>query len=231
LRTSNTAADTVSIRAVLFDLDGTLLDTAPDMVGALNRLREEHALEALPFDAVRGAVSHGAARVVQVGFPEADAETCATLQRRFLEIYRGALSRGTRLFAGMDEVLHALASWRMKSGIVTNKAAWLTEPLLEELGLSSRFACVVSGDTLAQRKPHPEPLLHAATLAGVAPNECIYVGDAERDVQAAHAAKMPALVASYGYLRADEDASLWKADAYLARPLDLLDWLKASGRL
>jgi N-acetyl-D-muramate 6-phosphate phosphatase len=148
-----------------------------------------------------------------------------------LEIYRGALARETRLFPGMDEVLQAVAAWGMKSGIVTNKAAWLTDPLLAELGLSARFACVVSGDTLAQRKPHPQPLLYAAALAGVSPSECIYIGDAERDVQAAHAALMPALVAKYGYLRDDEDAAAWGGDAYLGAPLDLLDWLQASGRL
>jgi len=222
---------TAMIRAVLFDLDGTVLDTAPDMAGALSQLRQEHALAPLPFDAVRSAVSHGSARVVKAGFPDADAEGFLALQRRFLEIYSGALSRETRLFAGMDEVLRALANWRMKSGIVTNKPAWLTDPLLAELGLSARFVCVVSGDTLAERKPHPKPLLHAAALAGVSASECIYVGDAERDVQAAHAAAMPALVAKYGYLRADEDASVWGGDGYLDRPLDLLDWLKASGRL
>jgi 2-phosphoglycolate phosphatase len=221
----------VTLRAILFDLDGTLLDTAPDMVGALNRLREEHSLVPLPFEAVRSAVSHGAARVVKTGFPNAGAERLVALQQRFLEIYRGALSQETRLFAGMDEVLKTLTSWRMKSGIVTNKAAWLTDPLLEELGIRGRFACVVSGDTLAERKPHPLPLLHAAALAEVRADECIYVGDAQRDVQAAHAAAMPALVANYGYLRADEDSRNWGGDGYLNRPLDLLDWLKASGRL
>jgi N-acetyl-D-muramate 6-phosphate phosphatase len=221
----------VTLRAVLFDLDGTLLDTAPDMVGALNRLREEHCLAPLPFDAVRSAVSHGAGRVVKTGFPNADEQHLPALQQRFLEIYRGALSRETRLFAGMDEVLEALAGWRMKSGIVTNKAAWLTDPLLTELGIRARFACVVSGDTLAERKPHPLPLLHAAALAEVRPGECIYVGDAQRDVQAAQAAGMAALVANYGYLRADEDSRDWGGDGYLNQPLDLLDWLKASGRL
>jgi N-acetyl-D-muramate 6-phosphate phosphatase len=219
------------IRAVLFDLDGTLLDTAPDMVGALNALRREELRAPLPYDEIRSAVSHGAARVVKAGFPDADPESALRLQRRFLDIYRGALSRETRLFPGMDEVLDALSNWRIKSGIVTNKAAWLTEPLLEELGLRARFACVVSGDTLAERKPHPLPLLHAAALADVAPAECIYVGDAERDVQAAHAAGMPALVANYGYLRADEDSTQWRGDGYLQRPVDLLGWLKTSGRV
>jgi N-acetyl-D-muramate 6-phosphate phosphatase len=219
------------IRAVLFDLDGTLLDTAPDMVGALDALRAEEALSPLPYETVRSAVSHGAARVVKVGFPEADAERLPKLQQRFLNIYRGALSVRTHLFPGMDVVLEKLAAWEIKLGIVTNKAAWLTDPLLLQLGLRPLFACVVSGDTVAERKPHPMPLLHAATLAGVRPNECIYVGDAERDVQAAHAAAMPALVANYGYLRADEDSSLWRGDGYLSRPLELLDWLEASGRL
>ena len=221
----------MALKAVLFDLDGTLLDTAPDMVGALNALRREESLAPLPYDVIRSAVSHGAARVVKAGFPDANPEAALQLQRRFLEIYRRALSRETRLFPGMSDVLDALARLSIKSGIVTNKAAWLTEPLLEELGLRERFACVVSGDTLAERKPHPQPLLHAAALAGVSPSECIYVGDAERDVQAAHAAAMPALVANYGYLRADEDASQWGGDGYLERPLDLLDWLNASGRL
>jgi N-acetyl-D-muramate 6-phosphate phosphatase len=221
----------VTLRAVLFDLDGTLLDTAPDMVGALNRLREEHSLAPLPLDAVRSAVSHGAGRVVRTGFPSADEQQLPALQQRFLEIYRSALCRETRLFAGMDEVLKALAGWRMKSGIVTNKAAWLTDPLLADLGIRARFACVVSGDTLAERKPHPLPLLHAAALAEVQPSECVYVGDAQRDVQAAHAAGMAALVANYGYLRADEDARDWGGDGYLNQPLDLLDWLKAGGRL
>jgi phosphoglycolate phosphatase len=219
------------LRAVLFDLDGTLLDTAPDMVGALNTLRGELGLCALPYESVRNAVSHGSARVVKIGFPDADPAEFEGLQKRFLDIYRGSLSRQTKLFAGMPEVLRRLDEWHIKSGIVTNKPAWLTEPLLEELGLRARFACVVSGDSLAQRKPHPLPLLHAAMIAQVSPGECVYVGDAERDVQAAHAAAMPALVANYGYLRPDEDSSSWGGDGYLNQPLDLLDWLQQSGRL
>ena len=219
------------LRAVLFDMDGTLLDTAPDMAGALNTLRLEEALAPMPYDVVRSAVSHGSARVVKVGFPDAADDARVALQKRFLDIYRGALSNETRYFPGMERVLDALTKRGLKSGIVTNKPAWLTDPLLQQLGLRGRFACVVSGDTVAERKPHPLPLLHAAKLAGVTPGECIYVGDAERDVQAAHAAEMPALIANYGYLRADEDSATWGGDGYLERPLDLLDWLEASGRL
>jgi phosphoglycolate phosphatase len=219
------------LRAILFDLDGTLLDTAPDMVGALNILRREEGLAPLPYDLVRPGVSHGAARIVATGFPHSTDAALAALQTRFLDIYRGNLSAGTRLFPGMDEVLDALESRGLKSGIVTNKPAWLTEPLLEQLGLRTRFACVVSGDTLPERKPHPSPLWHAARLADVSSGDCIYVGDAERDVQAAHAAGMPALVANYGYLQADEDTAAWGGDGYLEQPLNLLDWLEASGRV
>jgi 2-phosphoglycolate phosphatase len=220
----------VTLRTVLFDLDGTLLDTAPDMVGALNALRKENHLTALPYDLVRGAVSHGAAMIVKTGFPDAEGERFETLRTRYLEIYRGALAHGTRLFPGMERVLEELSLRQLSIGIVTNKPAWLTEPLLHELNLRSRFACVVSGDTVAERKPHPLPLLHAAQLAGVAAEQCIYVGDALRDVQAARAANMPALIADYGYLLPDEDSSTWGGDAHLAQPVDLLRWLDARGQ-
>lgn len=218
-------------RAVLFDMDGTLLDTAPDMANALNVLRREMKMAPLPFEAVRPSVSHGAVRVVKAGFPQASDAQFAELQRRFLDIYSAALARETRLFPGMAEVLDFLDASGLKSGVVTNKAAWLTEPLLTQLGLRARFACVVSGDTVAERKPHPLPMLHAAALAGVAPADCLYVGDAERDVQAAHAAGMPALVASYGYLHDTDDTDAWGADGAVAEPLAIIDWLKASGRL
>jgi N-acetyl-D-muramate 6-phosphate phosphatase len=218
-----------ALRAVLFDLDGTLLDTAPDMIGALNALRTEHRLAELPAARVRPAVSHGSSRLVQLGFPDAIHERFAALQRRFLEIYADRLSLETRLFEGMDAVLEQLASRRLGVGIVTNKPARLTEALLGDLKLRGRFACVVSGDSLPERKPHPLPMLHAAGLAGAAPEECVYVGDAQRDVQAAHAAGMQALVATYGYLGEDEDYRSWGAEASIDRPLDLIAWLGGRG--
>jgi 2-phosphoglycolate phosphatase len=219
------------LRAVLFDLDGTLLDTAPDMWNAMNTLLVERERAPLPYSAVRPWVSHGAAGVLRQGFADADAPLFAELQKRYLEIYRADLSSGTRFFPGMEPVLDSLAQRGLRAGIVTNKAAWLTEPLLEQMAIRARFDCVVSGDTVAERKPHPLPMLHAASLAGVAPAECIYVGDAQRDVQAAHAAGMPALVALYGYIGADETPHAWGAEGHLAEPLDLLPWLEASGRL
>jgi phosphoglycolate phosphatase len=213
------------LRAMLFDLDGTLLDTAPDLAGALNSLRLERRLPALPFEELRPAVSHGSARLVKVGFPLAEDTEFAALQRRLLEIYRAALSAGTRLFPGMDQVLDALAARGLHAGVVTNKPGWLTEPLIDAVGLRPRLRVVVSGDTVAQAKPSPLPLLYAAKMAGVSPDECIYVGDAERDIQAAHAAGMPALIARYGYLHAADEPDAWGADGDVERPLDLLAWL------
>ncbi len=215
----------MALGAVLFDLDGTLLDTAPDMVGTLNSLRLENGLAPLPFAQVRAMVSHGSARLVQIAFPDVGADRFALLQRRFLELYGGRLAAETRLFEGMDRVLLELSRRGLRAGIVTNKPARLTDALLEQLGLRARFVCVVSGDTLPERKPHPLPMLHAAELAGAAPETCIYVGDAERDVQAAHAAGMRALVALYGYLGADEDWPAWGGDGSIERPADLLGWL------
>ena len=219
----------VKLRCVLFDLDGTLLDTAPDMVAALNALRLEHGAPPLPYERVRGAVSHGAAQIVKTGFPDAAGEIFEGLRARYLQIYAGALAVHTRLFPGMQQVLNHLESAALSAGIVTNKPGWLTTPLLEQMNLTARFVCVVSGDSLAERKPHPLPLLHAAQLAGVTPQECVYVGDALRDIQAAHAAHMPALIADYGYLLPDEDSSTWGGDAHLKQPLDILAWLQAQG--
>lgn len=215
----------MGLLAVLFDLDGTLLDTAPDMVGALDQLRRENGLAQLPFEEARASVSHGSGRLVRLGFPDADVERLAALQRRYLEIYGAELSARTRLFPGMDAVLAELSARGLALGIVTNKPAWLTEPLLKQLGLRGRFACVISGDSLSERKPHPMPLLQAAKLAGAAPEACLYVGDAQRDVLAARAAGMPSLVATYGYLAEGEDWRAWGGDGAIAAPEDLLRWI------
>jgi N-acetyl-D-muramate 6-phosphate phosphatase len=219
------------VQAVFFDLDGTLLDTAPDMTSALNQLRLENDREPLPFDTLRSSVSHGSARLVSVGFPDLEESALPALQQRFLHIYSANLSNGTRLFAGMEEVLDELRFLGLRLGIVTNKPGWLTMPLLEQLQLHGRFACIVSGDTLARRKPHPLPLLHAAQLAQVTPAHCIYVGDAERDIQAARAANMTSLIALYGYIGAEDRPADWNADGDLSQPPDLLPWLRVNRRL
>lgn len=220
-----------ALRAVLFDLDGTVLDTAPDMAGALNRLRSENRLEPLPYERIRPCVSHGSARLVKLGFPDAPPAELGALQRRFLDLYSGAAGVQTRLFEGMDCVIESISARGLRCGIVTNKPGWLTDPLLAQLDLTPLFACVVSGDTVRLPKPHALPMLHAASLAGVAAAECVFVGDAERDIQAAHAAGMPGLVATYGYLQPDEDWRAWGGDGAISRPAELLDWIENSGRL
>jgi N-acetyl-D-muramate 6-phosphate phosphatase len=211
--------------ALLLDLDGTLLDTAPDMGGALNRLRAEHGLEPLAAEVIRPVVSHGAMRLVALGFPEAAGESFESLRLRFLDLYAAHLAVGTRLFPGFDAVLETLESRGLPWGVVTNKPGWLTTPLLAALGLDHRSACAVSGDTLPERKPHPLPLLHAARLLGVEPGRCIYVGDAERDIQAGRAAGMTTLVATYGYISAGEDPLQWQPHGLVSEPAELLAWV------
>jgi len=211
--------------AILFDLDGTLLDTAPDMVGALNRLLGEHGREPLDLAAARPFVSHGAARLVRLGFAEADDEHFERLRQRFLALYAAHVADGTCLFAGIEDVLGALEASGKPWGVVTNKPGWLTTPLLRALDLDSRAACVVSGDTVAERKPHPMPLLHAAAQIGVDAERCVYVGDAERDIRAGRAARMTTVAAAYGYVAADEDLSLWSPHAVISEPRELLGWL------
>jgi phosphoglycolate phosphatase len=217
----------VSVRtALLLDLDGTLLDTAPDMGAALNRLREEHGLQALPYAKVRPVVSHGALRLVRLGFPEVEGERFEALRLRFLELYAERLAVGTRLFAGFDTLLGELEARRLPWGIVTNKPAWLTDPLVAAMGLRDRAGCVVSGDTVSERKPHPLPLLHAASLIGIDPRSCVYVGDAERDIQAGRGAGMTTIVAAYGYIGEDEDPYAWQAAGVVQSPLELFQWLQ-----
>ena len=213
------------LRGLLLDLDGTLLDTAPDMAHALNRLRTAEGLEELPFERIRPLVSHGAPRLIRFAFDDPEPARYDDLRLRFLDLYRAAIAVHTRVFDGFEDVLDAIEQAGMRWGIVTNKPGWLTMPLLEQLGLAARSGCVVSGDTLAERKPHPLPLLHAAGLLGLEPRECVYLGDAERDVQAARNAGMIPLVAGFGYLNDGEDPAAWQPDAVIGRPDELLDWL------
>jgi len=211
--------------ALLLDLDGTLLDTAPDMGGALNRLRGESGLAPLPAAVIRPVVSHGAMRLVKLGFPQAEGDEFERLRLRFLELYSQFLAVDTQLFPGIEAVLAELEERAIPWGVVTNKPGWLTDPLMAALGLDRRAACVVSGDTVAERKPHPLPLLHAAERIGLAPSDCLYVGDAERDIQAGRAAGMTTVVAAYGYIASDDEPERWDPTGIVEHPLELLDWI------
>ncbi len=222
-------SDAPPLHGVLFDLDGTLLDTAPDLAAALNRTRADYGLPALPYAAIRPWVSHGSYALTRLGFEFA--ETSAEFEAArlaLLDHYHAHLAEGTAPFPGMRALLAELEARGVAWGIVTNKPAWLTEPLLARLGLDWCPACIVSGDTLPERKPHPAPLLHAARLLGCAPACCVYVGDAERDVAAGRAAGMRTLVAAYGYLAPDDEPARWQAHAILDSPQALARWLAAS---
>ncbi len=216
------------IRAVLFDLDGTLLDTAPDMIGAMNALRAAECLPPLDYEAARAQVSHGSNGLMRIAFPDTEGEEFERLRDRFLELYRERLADETDFFPGGAAMLAQLESAALPWGIVTNKPGWLAEPLLAELALDRRMACLVSGDTLPVRKPHPLPLLHAAESIGIAPAACVYVGDALRDIEAARAAGMRPVVASFGYVSAADEHHLWPAEAWIDTPGALIDWLETA---
>lgn len=214
------------IHAVLFDLDGTLVDTAPDLGYALNLQRGIHGLPPLPFEAIRPQASHGARGLLQLGFgitPEDSRFT--SMRQEFLQLYADNLCRHSRLFDGMNDVLKELEERTLPWGVVTNKPARFTEPLLSLLDLAERAACIVSGDTCPEPKPHPGPLLYACQQIGLPTTECLYVGDAERDVEAARNAGMPCIVAHYGYLDEGDQPDAWGALGLASSPLEILDYL------
>ena len=216
------------IRAVLFDLDGTLVDTAPDLGYALNLQRARHGLPPLADDVIRPQASHGARGLLGIGFDlHPDDTKFASMREEFLQLYADNICRHSRPFDGILELLAALDARQLKWGVVTNKPARFTEPLMSILDLAERATCIVSGDTCPQPKPHPAPMLAAAELCGLTPAQCLYLGDAERDIQAANAAAMPALVAAWGYLDTADQPLTWGAHAQILHPLDTLDYLIA----
>lgn len=212
-------------RAILFDLDGTLADTAPDLAAAVNRLRTDRGLAPTPYALLRPFASAGARGLIGTAFKLQPTDAgYEELRVAFLDIYEAELVRESRLFDGIHSLLAELAEMTVSWGIVTNKAARFTEPLIPKIGLQ-QAACVISGDTTAHPKPHPAPLLEAARRLQLAPGECWYVGDDLRDIQAGQAAGMPTIAAAWGYCGAMEPAS-WDADAIALTPLDLLQKIR-----
>jgi N-acetyl-D-muramate 6-phosphate phosphatase len=227
-RGAGAAVRPLAIDAVLFDLDGTLVDTAPDLVRAVNRVRADRGLAPLPFARLRPYASHGARGLLAAGMAVTPADAgYEALRDAFLAHYEAALCVESALFADMDRLLGAIEARALPWGIVTNKATRFTAPLLDALELTRRAATVVCGDTTAHAKPHPAPLLHAAAELGVAPQRCLYVGDAERDITAGIAAGMRTIVARYGYIEPDEEPDGWPADGHIADPGALIPWLPA----
>lgn len=216
----------MSLRTILFDLDGTLADTAPDLAYALNQTLAHAGRAPLPFDTIRPVVSHGGTALLQLGFGnDLPWDEFDHWRGFFLDVYRRNLTRGTRLFPGVAELLAAIEARGLNWGVVTNKPAWLTDPLMAQLGLCRRAVTIVSGDTLPERKPHPAPMLLACRAAGSAVNECLYLGDAERDIAAGRNAGMHTVVALYGYIGSGDEPQAWGADGMIETPLDLLRWL------
>lgn len=217
-----------AIDTVLFDLDGTLLDTAGDMGAALNAVLAERGRAPLPPESIRPHVSRGGLALVCLGFGIArDDRDAESLYRRLLDIYAQDLTARTRLFPGMDALLARLDAEGRQYGVVTNKPAFLTEPLLRAMNLAARLACVVSGDTLARRKPHPDQLLHACEITGRGVDRAVYIGDDRRDIDAARAAGMRALAAGYGYIAPGENPREWGAAAVVGSAAEIGEWLDA----
>jgi len=216
----------VRCEAVLFDLDGTLVDSAPDLAGAANDLLVEQGLPARPFEALRPMVSAGARGMVGAAFGVKPGDArFDELRDAFLARYAQRLLDRTRVFDAMQPVLHALESRGLRWGIVTNKAARFTEPIVDGLALRARVSALVCGDTTPHSKPHPAPLLEGARQLSLLPERCVYVGDDLRDVLAGRAAGMATLIALWGYLGDGPPPHEWGASAVLDTPADLLNWL------
>ena len=216
------------MRAVLFDFDGTLADTAPDLGGALNRMLSDRGKPALPIEKLRPHASSGARGLLFVGFGVVPQdEGYESMREEFLANYSAAICVHTKLFPGIEDLLGVLESKPMAWGIVTNKAVKLTTPLVDQLGLAKRAKCVVGGDTTPHLKPHPASLLHAAGQIGVKPSDCCYLGDDLRDMQAARAAGMRPIAVEWGYHHPDAGApGSWPADAVIGHPEELLPRLE-----
>ncbi len=206
-----------------------MLDTAPDLAFALNTLLQEQNKDELPLETIRPTVSLGGVAMLKLGFNlDVKSEQFIQLRNRFLEIYRNNIARQSRFFDGMEALLAQLEREQISWGIVTNKPSWLTTPLMSELGLNKRTSCIVSGDTVEYSKPHPAPMYYACKLLNCAADDTLYLGDAQRDIEAGNAANMTTLIANYGYIDSKDDTSLWGADGSIDTPMDLLKWLNKS---
>ena len=198
--------------AVLFDLDGTLIDTALDMVGVLLEQLRDEGHDPIEYELARSNVSYGSAGLINLAFPNVSDEEHERLRTEYLDRYEEAVCVDSALFPGLENLLDIFQEAAIPWGIVTNKPTRMTVPLLDALNLSSRAACMISGDTISERKPDPAPMLLACEHTGIAPQQTVYVGDAARDIEAGKAAGMFTIAASYGYIPANEDPRAWGAD-------------------
>lgn len=202
------------IDTILFDLDGTLADTAPDLAGALNAIRVKQGLTELPLETISPTVSLGGNAMIKLAFGlEESDDGFEEIREQFLNYYLEHIADETQLYEGMQELLTTLENNNKNWGIVTNKSTWLTTPLLKALELDKRSACIVCGDTTEHRKPHPAPILHACELMKAEPATTLYIGDAQRDIEAGSRAGTKTMVALYGYIEENENPVDWNADS------------------
>jgi len=213
------------VQAVLLDLDGTLLDTAGDLVGTVNRLLLNHQRSPAPLQNLRPYVSQGAICLISRAFEiDEESDFALSLKQEFLTLYRDNLSIHSKLFSGMEEFLNYLDQQSIPWGIVTNKPEWLTIPLLVETGLSQRTSCIVGGDTLEESKPSPAPVIHACSLLNVSPSFALMVGDDKRDIDSGNAAGSLTAAAGWGYVQPGDSMSSWQADHTFDSVKQLHDW-------
>jgi phosphoglycolate phosphatase len=214
------------LSCVLFDLDGTLLNTAPDLAGALNKTLAHFGYAAVSVNSITPYISYGAAVMIEKALSQAVSETEKALMLAWLlDYYESHIADATHLFTGMPELLNTLEAQGLPWGVVTNKHERMTHPLMHALGLTTRAASIVCGDTTAHSKPHPEPMLTACRQIQVNPEECLYIGDALHDITAGKAANMRTLAATYGYIKPDDQPQDWGADALISHPSEIMDWI------
>jgi phosphoglycolate phosphatase len=213
------------LSCVLFDLDGTLVDTAPDLISCLNHALTRHGFANAAAETVKPYISHGAAAMIRASMPSNDATVMTEILATMLDHYQDNIAEHALFFPGIENTLAAIEERGLKWGVVTNKRERFTNPLMDALNLTHRAACIVSGDTTANPKPHPEPMLAACLQAGVDPQQCVYIGDAAHDIAAGKSAQMKTLAALYGYIKADDTPETWGADALIASPDQLITWI------
>lgn len=217
------------LQCVLFDLDGTLADTAPDLIAALNRAVLKHGFSPLSNEQIKPFISHGAvAMIKQCTNNNINEAIQAEILENMLEDYQNNIADQTQLFAGIDNILEIIENKGLKWGVVTNKRQRFTNPLMAALNLTDRAACIISGDSTSNPKPHPEPLLTACKQANVKPEQCVYIGDAAHDIKAGKAAGMKTLAATYGYLKSEDIPEHWGADILINSPDEILPLLKCT---
>jgi phosphoglycolate phosphatase len=217
------------LTCVLFDLDGTLVDTAPDLILCLNKALSSHGLTSVADDKIKPYISFGAVAMINESLNQSISEALrADILETMLDLYQNNIAEHTVFFKGMSDTLDAIEAQGLKWGVVTNKRERFTNPLMDALGLTGRAACIISGDTTANPKPHVEPMLAACKKAAVKPQECVYIGDASHDITAGKNAHMKTLAALYGYLKPGDTPEAWGADALIESPEQLSTWIHSA---